>query len=83
MVRIKGERILELHQQKFIRKILLTFDADMPKSKRNGEEFTLMHCTPAMHPQLFDVYLPKSKRNGEEFTLMHCTPTMHLQLFDV
>ena len=46
-------RILELHQQNYIRKVLLMFDGFTPKSKKKGEEFTLMHYTPTMHPTLF------------------------------
>ena len=30
--------ILELRQQKHIKKILLTFDEELPNSKKNGEE---------------------------------------------
>ena len=50
VVRDMGGRILELHQQKYIRKILLTFDKFLPKSKKDGEEFVLMHYTPTICP---------------------------------
>ena len=45
--------VLEVHQQKYIRKTLLTFDEFLPKSKKNGEELVLMHYTPTIHPSSF------------------------------
>ena len=35
--------ILELHQQKYIRKTLLTFDEFLPKSKKKCDDNVLMH----------------------------------------
>ena len=53
VVRDMDERPLELHQQKYIRKVLLKFSQYMPKSTWNGKEFTFMHFTPTAHPTSF------------------------------
>ena len=53
VVRDMAGRILELYHQKYIRKILLTFDKFLPKSKKEGEEFVLLHYTPTICPSSF------------------------------
>ena len=42
-----------LNQQKNIRKIMFTFDKFLPKSKKDEEEFVLMHYTPTIFPSSF------------------------------
>ena len=75
MVRDTKGKILELHQQKYIRKILLKFDQYLPKRKHDGQEFTHMHYTPTVHPTVMqNMSIVDSPETDEDKELMSQLP---------